>query len=145
VAVLAAEHDVRVRTEGDTDLAFVGDDELLRHMVVNLLENAVRHTRSGGDVGASLRCSDGRVELRVHDQGAGISTPDRERIFERFVSLDGRLGGAGLGLPMARWVAQRHGGTLSLESTGAEGSCFVVCLPLSAADAVDGVRTTVGA
>jgi signal transduction histidine kinase len=131
VAVLAAERDVSVRTAGDTDLPFSGDDELLRHMVVNVLENAVRHTPGGGEVRAELTRLGDAVVLRVRDQGEGVSPADRERIFDRFVSLDGRPGGAGLGLPMARWIAERHGGSLGLESTGPDGSCFLITLPLT--------------
>jgi signal transduction histidine kinase len=128
-SVLAAEHGVRVDAGGDADVAFTGDDELLRHMVVNLLENAVRHTPPGGAVRTEVSRDAEGIRLRVFDTGPGIPEADRERIFERFVQLESRSAGAGLGLPMARWIAREHGGTLALESTGPSGSCFLVCLP----------------
>jgi signal transduction histidine kinase len=130
VAVVASERSVQVATRGDGDLPFMGDDALLRHMTVNLLENAVRYTRTGSQVVASLdRTADGIV-LRVTDEGPGIAEADRERIFERFVRLDQGKDGAGLGLAMARRIAEAHGGRLTLEFSDARGSCFAVTLPL---------------
>jgi signal transduction histidine kinase len=132
VAVVAAERNVTVATRGDADVPFMGDDALLRHMAINLLENAVRYTRTGSQVVASLdRTADGIV-LRVTDEGPGIPEADRERIFERFVRLDQGSGGAGLGLAMARRIAEVHDGCLTLESSDARGSCFAVTLPLRA-------------
>jgi len=69
--------------------------------------------------------------VRVTDQGEGIAAADRARIFDRFVQLDAarRGAGAGLGLPIARWIAEAHGGTLELEESGSEGSTFRIVLP----------------
>jgi len=132
LAMIAAERQVRVVTSGQVDVPFVGDEELLRQMFMNLLDNAVRHTRRGGQVVADLQCRS-RAVIRIADEGAGIPDADRERIFERFTRLDEHAGGAGLGLPIARWIAEAHGGTLELESSGPQGSAFVVTLPLAAA------------
>jgi len=68
----------------------------------------------------------------VSDTGCGIASSDRERIFERFVRLDQareNLGGAGLGLPIARWIAESHGGTLTLDASGPAGSTFIARFP----------------
>jgi signal transduction histidine kinase len=72
------------------------------------------------------------IAIRVRDEGPGVPEEDRERIFGRFVQLDTarRGNGAGLGLPIARWIAEAHGGTVVLEDTGAGGSTFRVTLPL---------------
>jgi signal transduction histidine kinase len=75
----------------------------------------------------------GGIRVAVRDHGPGVPDGDRERIFERFVRLEpGRAGGAGLGLPIARWIAEAHGGTLTLAESSAGGSLFVMHLPLGA-------------
>jgi signal transduction histidine kinase len=131
-ALLATDRNVEVRTSSAGELAFRGDERLLRQMLMNLLDNAIRHTPAGGQVEASLEAVDGRFEIAVADTGAGIPLDDRLRIFERFVRLDPsrqRPGGAGLGLPIARCIAEAHGGTLTLAHSGPSGSAFVVQLP----------------
>ena len=124
----AASRSNRVRAP---EIPFRGDEDLLRQLVVNLLQNAVQHTPSGGAVTITLCREGGVVRIRVRDTGAGIPAADRERIFDRFVQLDpARRGrGAGLGLPIARWIAEAHGGTLALEASGPTGSTFCVTLP----------------
>jgi heavy metal sensor kinase len=130
--VLAHERNVTVTERTPTDVQLRADASLLRQMILNLVENAVRHTPCGGSVNVAMGVADGAVRIDVSDTGPGIPEADRERVFERFVRLTpaGSTGGGGLGLPIARWVAQLHGGTLGLESTGQGGSCFVARLPL---------------
>jgi two-component system OmpR family sensor kinase len=127
--VFAKDRDIDVRTCGDAEVNFLGDNMLLRQMVGNLLENAIRHAKSGGTVGATVKRTESGVTVRVTDDGAGIPVHERGRIFQRFVRLDSRSHGAGLGLPIARWIAEAHGGRLVLESSGPAGSCFSVTLP----------------
>jgi len=129
LSVIASERGVRVETTGDTDVAFVGDDDCLRQLFMNVLDNAVAHTRAGGLVTAHTHVTDQQISVRITDQGEGIPAADRERIFERFTRLDQRRPGAGLGLPIARWMAEAHGGTLELGSSSSEGSVFLVTLP----------------
>jgi signal transduction histidine kinase len=129
--VLAAQRDVILKATLQPDVAFVGDEELLKRMLVNLVQNAVHHTRSGGTV--SIALSNGSaIAIDVADQGGGIPAEDRERIFDRFVQLDRsrRGSGSGLGLPIARWIAEAHGGSLTLESSSERGSTFRVILPV---------------
>jgi signal transduction histidine kinase len=131
--VLAAGRQLTVRTLTPTEVPFRGDEALLRQMIMNLLENAVRHTPSHGSVELALHAVNGNVRVLVSDTGSGIAAEDQSRIFERFVRLQsvGSDGAGGLGLPIARWVAQAHHGSLSLESSGPDGSRFVVTLPAS--------------
>jgi signal transduction histidine kinase len=129
LSMIAGERGVRVETTGDTDVAFVGDDDCLRQLFMNLLDNAVAHTRAGGLVTAHTHVTEQQISVRLTDQGEGIPAADRERIFERFTRLDRHRPGAGLGLPIARWMAEAHGGTLELDSSSSEGSVFVVTLP----------------
>jgi heavy metal sensor kinase len=130
--VLARERGVLVRCANGSERPFRGDERLLRQMLMNLLDNAVRHTPRDGQVEACLSASDGVVEITVSDGGRGVPLEDRERIFERFVRVDAarsRPGGAGLGLPIARCIAEAHWGTLSLARSGPDGSTFIARLP----------------
>ncbi|HMF98963.1 MAG TPA: HAMP domain-containing sensor histidine kinase [Vicinamibacterales bacterium] len=134
VEVLARKRDVTVGTVAAADVPFFGDESLLRRMILNLLQNAVAYTRAGSSVVVDVSPQDHHAFIRVTDEGEGIPDPDRERIFDRFVQLDSarRSAGVGLGLPIARWIAEAHGGTLELERSSATGSTFRIVLPLNA-------------
>jgi heavy metal sensor kinase len=133
VAVLAAQRNITVTATGTRDVPVRGDEELLRRLVVNLLQNAVQHSPKDGTVSVDVSPNGSRVYVRVVDSGTGIAESDRARIFERFVQLDPsrRAEGTGLGLPIARWIADVHQGSLSVESTGPTGSTFCVVLPIA--------------
>ena len=100
-------------------------------MVGNLMDNAIRHAQPAGLVTAAVSRASTTISVRVADDGEGIAPENQARVFERFVRFDSRSQGAGLGLPIARWIAEAHGGTLAIESTGPAGTCFVVTLPVS--------------
>jgi signal transduction histidine kinase len=131
VDVLATERGVAIRAAESPDIPFRGDEDLLRRLVLNVLQNAVQHTPAGGSVAVDIHQESEAVRIRVTDEGPGIPAGDRERIFDRFVQLDAsrRGQGAGLGLPIARWIAEAHQGTLVLEQSGPGGSTFCVLLP----------------
>jgi two-component system OmpR family sensor kinase len=98
-------------------------------MTLNLMENAIRHTPVGTHVSARVSAADGQVLLTVQDDGPGVPTELRERIFERFVRGAGDRGSSsGLGLSIVRAVAHSHGGTVDLEDAH-PGARFVVRLP----------------
>jgi two-component system OmpR family sensor kinase len=126
--VLANQRGVAMTTDGDQEVGLMGDDALLRQMIGNLLDNAIRHADSNGNVMTSLQRSADRVTLRINNDGPAIPAADRERIFERFVRIGGS-DGAGLGLPIARWIAEAHGGTLQLQESRPGCTTFVVILP----------------
>ena len=127
--VLANERDVTIRTHGNAEVMFSGDTTLLKQMVGNLLDNAIRYAQPGGIVTATVSQDSTHIGIRIADDGEGIAPGNQARVFERFVRFDSRSQGAGLGLPIARWIAEAHGGTLVLESTGPSGTCFAVTLP----------------
>ena len=133
LASLAQERAVTIQVDAPADVALVGDEDLLRRMVLNLLQNAVQHTRPGGRVDVSVLWSDTEASIVVADEGPGIPIADRQRIFDRFVQLDSarRRAGAGLGLPISRWIAEAHGGRVELLATSGVGSTFVATLPVT--------------
>ena len=96
-----------------------------------LLDNAVKYTPQGGSVAVRLMEGDGRVGLEVSDTGVGIAEDELPLIFERFhrVAPSRTDGGAGLGLPIARQIAESHGGEIRVRSTPGEGSTFTLLLP----------------
>ena len=133
VSVVAAMRDIQLKTKLQPDVSVNADDGLLRQLLTNLLDNAVRHTPSRGSVTIAVNRDAGVAIITVADTGPGIPAADRERVFERFVRLDparSATSGAGLGLPIARWITEQHGGTLALEENAAGGRLFIVRLPL---------------
>jgi two-component system OmpR family sensor kinase len=131
VDVLAIERGVTIRSNGSPDIPFRGDEDLLRRLMLNVLQNAVQHTPAGGSVAVDIRQEPEAVRIRVSDEGPGIPAADQRRVFDRFVQLDpARRGqGTGLGLPIARWIAEAHHGTLILEQSGPSGTTFCLSLP----------------
>jgi signal transduction histidine kinase len=131
VGVLAAERGVTIRSSVVPEIPFRGDEDLLRQLVLNVIQNAVQHTPVGGSVAIDIQNDGVAVRIRVTDTGAGVPPADEQRIFDRFVQLDParRSQGTGLGLPIARWIAEAHRGTLVLEHSGTGGSTFCVSLP----------------
>jgi two-component system, OmpR family, sensor kinase len=125
---------ISIAFECPEDIQMYGDETLIRQLITNLVENAVRHSPEGATVRVFVRTGDDGIVLDVIDQGSGISMQDRSRIFDRFVKLDAtreQRSGAGLGLPLSRWIAEAHGGTLIVADSGLHGSTFRATLPLT--------------
>jgi two-component system, OmpR family, sensor kinase len=133
LGVLARQRGVSLTTAGDEEVGFTGDDALLRQMIGNLLDNAIRHAEMDGRVTASLERSNGSVILRFTNDGPGIEPASQKRIFDRFFRI-GVSDGAGLGLPIARWIAEAHGGTLELAGSTRGSTTFLVTLPIDHAE-----------
>jgi heavy metal sensor kinase len=128
--VVGRERCVTILLASAGEIPFTGDEDLLRRGILNLVQNAVQHTRQGGVVCIEVSSTGGEIAIRIKDQGPGVPEGDRERIFSRFVQLDPsrRASGAGLGLPIARWIAETHGGTVTLDDSSPNGSTFVIRL-----------------
>jgi heavy metal sensor kinase len=124
-----------------------GDESALRRVIDILLDNAVKYSRSGGNVCLSLRSDAGRAIIGVEDDGIGIPAEEQSKIFERFYRVDkarsGQTGGAGLGLAIAQWIVQQHGGAIQVSSTDGRGCRFEVSLPLSEEAPAGGVADRV--
>jgi signal transduction histidine kinase len=131
--VLSATKEVVIELETATSAAFTGDEDLVRRLVANLLENAVRHAPAGSAVRVDLRKVTQGYAISVSDRGPGISSEIQEHIFERFYRGDAARtrsdGGAGLGLALARWIANVHGGDVTLVRSSEEGTTFTAFLP----------------
>ncbi|MGB6596072.1 MAG: ATP-binding protein [Candidatus Acidiferrum sp.] len=135
---LAREKNIELRVDASSECLVRGDSPLLRRMILNLLDNAIKYTAEGGRVEIACGASsagNGGFEIHITDSGPGIPRDLQGRIFERFFRADparsrsGREGGAGLGLSIALWIAQAHHGRLELMRSDAAGSHFAVYLP----------------
>ncbi len=112
--------------------AALGDPARLRQLVTILVDNAIRHSPRGGTVRIVVRPSTagGAATLAVEDAGPGVAPEDRTRVFDRFWRAPGApAGGTGLGLAIARWIAEHHHGSISVDRSGAGGARFEVTLP----------------
>lgn len=95
-----------------------------------LVDNAVKHTPAGGWIDVTARALGGEVEIRVDDSGPGITGVEPDRVFERFASGTGGTGGShGIGLALVHDTIARSGGTVRVERTGPDGTCFLITLP----------------
>ena len=131
--VVAATKQVSIELTTVDSAGTTGDEELLRRLVVNLLDNAVRHAPPGTAVHVELRAEADRYVLRVSDAGGGVPLELQPHIFERFLRADAARpsvdGGAGLGLALVRWIARVHGGDALLAHSSPAGSAFEATLP----------------
>jgi len=137
VEVLAEEKQQRIAVDGDDpDLRVSADRLILRQAIVNLLDNAIKYSPVERRIVIRVRRGgDSQVFLEVIDQGPGIPTEHRSRVFERFYRVDSartrEWGGAGLGLSIVQWAVEAHGGEITLESEEGRGCTFRMSLPLT--------------
>jgi len=134
-ATVAAERGVRIEVAADVANPVEGDERLLRLVLFNLIDNALKHGPAGRPVTVTVGHDRGRCRIRVTDRGNGIPPELAERVFERGVrgpATAGRSEAGGLGLSVVRWVAEAHGGAARL-ARGGEGTTFEVELPVGAA------------
>jgi signal transduction histidine kinase len=128
-----ATHGVAVRADSPADLPLIDVDPIrIRQVLMNLVENALRHTPSGGTVSIRLERVANDLVIRVADTGRGIAPADLPRIFDRFYK-DPASRGSGLGLPIARGLIVAHGGQITAASQPGRGTTITVTLPLSSA------------
>jgi two-component system OmpR family sensor kinase len=141
---LALAKQIALTCEVPEELPIRADEALLRRMILNLLDNAIKYTPRGGRVHLSCERQGSEYALIVTDTGPGIPTELQQRVFERFFRVDKARtrsetdgGGAGLGLSIARWIAEAHNGRLILARSDSSGSTFTALLPaLVAATAI---------
>jgi signal transduction histidine kinase len=139
-APLAAARGVTVRTAHSGDVVARGDRDALRQVLLNLLDNAVKYGPAGQTITAGTRMTaDGRVQVWVDDQGAGIPARDKARVWEPFRRLDraveAGISGNGIGLAVVRELVTAQGGTVSVHDATNGGASFVVTLQAASAAA----------
>jgi two-component system, OmpR family, sensor kinase len=132
VRVIAGPRQIAVDIVTAEAASFTGDEDLIRRLVTNLLDNAVRHTPEGGTVSVRLGRREDDYVVTVTNPGTEIAPEARPHLFERFYPADrartARGGGAGLGLALARWVARAHGGDVVLVSSDRQATTFEAVL-----------------
>ncbi|MGH9413116.1 MAG: sensor histidine kinase [Terriglobales bacterium] len=142
---VAQSRDVELRAETSAPVPLHADSLRVRQMVLNLIDNAIKYTPAGGRIEVRVERAAtpaGRIEARmlVRDTGIGIAPEDLPHIFDRFYRADksrtssaAGVEGCGLGLPIVKWVAETHGGSVEVSSRPGQGSSFLVRLPLAPA------------
>jgi heavy metal sensor kinase len=126
---VAAAKKISVTCDAPPDSVIFADEELIHRMLQNLIENAVKFTGAEGCVRVTLERLPDAYAIRVSDTGSGIPSDQQAQVFERFFRGDRSRRGAGLGLPIARWIAAAHDGQLTIEKSDASGTTFLVVLP----------------
>jgi heavy metal sensor kinase len=133
LVTLGRERGVEITVEGE-DIVVLADPEYIRLVVVNLIENAVKHSGAGTSVSVMLETAGDEVRLSVTDTGPGIPEEDQPHVFDRFYRVDRarskKSGGSGLGLAITREIVEAHDGRVELKSKPDEGSTFRIILPV---------------
>jgi signal transduction histidine kinase len=125
------QHKIEYQCEGDFTNV-VMDEKLLRHILSNLISNALKYSPQGRDVNIKLLRMDNSVKIRIQDYGIGIPPEDKKRLFEMFHRAQnvGTIQGTGVGLAIVKRAVDMHGGEIDVESEEGKGTIFTVTLPL---------------
>jgi heavy metal sensor kinase len=142
---LALAKKISLNFQGASESPIHADESLLRRMILNLLDNAIKYTAEGGHVTVACGRAGEEYTLSIMDTGGGIPTDLQPRIFERFFRADKARsraendgGGAGLGLSISRWIAEAHHGRLELTRSDSLGSTFTAYLPAAPSPSASG-------
>ncbi|HXJ34415.1 MAG TPA: ATP-binding protein [Candidatus Eisenbacteria bacterium] len=128
---VAQEQGRRFALRADDHVTVVGDPDLLKRLILNLVDNAFHHTPPGANVDLAVARRNGHACIRAHDEGPGIPASEQPRVFERFYRGATAEGGAGLGLALCREIVSRHRGEILLASEPGAGTTVTVTLPLA--------------
>jgi signal transduction histidine kinase len=136
VQLLAMERNMQIVVQELPDAMVEGDDLWIRRAVLNLLDNAMKYSRDGGQIWISMAADKNRVRLSVRDEGIGIAKEDLPHIFEHLFRADPArnrtTGGSGLGLALVKWVIEAHNGHVHVESEPDKGTDIQLELPIMA-------------
>lgn len=133
LGILAEERKQSIAFEMAEQVIAPVDRLILREALTNVVDNAIKYSPAGGTILIRVERGDGQTVLAIADEGPGIPPGDRERIFDRFFRVDEARardhGGAGLGLAIAKWAVELHGGEIAVADRGGGGSEFRIVLP----------------
>ncbi len=132
---ILAGNKVRLKIADIDQIQIKGDRDRLKQVLLNLVANAIQYTPQGGDVMVGLARIGDQARIIVRDTGPGISSEDLPYIFDRFYRAEksrtrSSSPGFGLGLSIAKWIVENHGGTINVESKEGKGTTFAIWLPL---------------
>lgn len=136
--ILMEEKSLHLNLDGDESATVEGDPIFLRQALVNILHNAIKYSPNGESVGVRIKKAEaGAISIEIADHGPGIPIDDQAKVFDRFYRVDRARsresgGGAGLGLSIAKWAVEAHGGTITLACAPEGGSVFCIHLPSAA-------------
>ena len=134
LSVLAQDSGITLQADCPPVPSVMGDASQLKQALINLLDNALRYTPSGGTIRTRVRSQDSSVTLSVEDTGSGIAPKHMPHIFERFYRVeearDRQSGGTGLGLAIVKEIVEAHGGHIAAQSQVGKGTTFTITLPL---------------
>ncbi|PJA81218.1 MAG: hypothetical protein CO149_00140, partial [Nitrospirae bacterium CG_4_9_14_3_um_filter_51_5] len=135
LSVLGQEAGIHLQAECQPVPSLTGDASQLKQALINLLDNALRHTPSGGTITVRVGSHDTSIRLSVEDTGPGIDSRHLPHVFERFYRVDQardrQSGGTGLGLAIVKEIVEAHGGTIRAHSQVGNGTIFTMTLPTS--------------
>lgn len=128
---IAESKNIEISYKAGSELFLEGDEDQLKTMFLNILDNAVKYTKSGGRISVALEAQGSSAIVKISDTGIGISSEEIARVFDRFYRTDNAriTTGFGLGLGIAKSIAEAHGGAIGVESRPSEGTVFTVSLP----------------
>ena len=132
--ILADAHGIKVTLDERSDIEIAGDRHRLRQLLLILSDNAVKYNRPNGTIVIALRKADGMAELRITNTSKKLNPKSLEKVFTRFVrgeNAQGHVEGCGLGLTIAQWIVQSHGGTIQLLAETDESITALVRLPIT--------------
>ncbi|MBP2630617.1 MAG: phoR 1 [Firmicutes bacterium] len=129
--VIAKKNNITLTTDMNGPMTALGDAIRLKQVLTILIDNAIRHTPEHGSVVAGCHSKDDAIYITVTDTGEGIAKENQHKIFDRFYQVDEsrHKGGSGLGLSIAKWIIEQHGGSISVSSTLGNGTIFTIKLP----------------
>lgn len=132
VKILAENRPIEVNLVHCDQVEFLGDEQLIRRLLLNLSDNALKYTEQG-QIDFSLKAQNEIVEIKISDTGIGIPEENLPHIFDRFYRVEKARtrdsGGSGLGLSISKWIVEAHNGKIKIESTVTEGTTVIISLP----------------